>query len=298
MTQVFREGVAATDPAYINLRDSDSDPARAARELTESLWLRYSPYADDHFLDCIPHEFDERFWEMYLTCSLLELGFDVHCPKPGPDILIEADGGRVWIEAVTPTSGALGHPDAIPEPQFGKAGRVPEEQILLRMRSAIQGKYETKYREYRDKGVIGPDDSYVVAVNGCQLHHAIADDYPPWIAKAVFPIGGLQVALDRESLEVAETSYQYRGVVEKCSGSSVSTDIFLDQDYRDLSGVLYSKVDAGNPTARMGDDFILVHNPLANMPLDAGLLGCGKELAVRVEGDHGVIEDTDWNSRA
>lgn len=298
MNQVFRDDVAATDRAYINLRDSDSAPARAARELTESLWLRYAPFADDHFLECIPHEFDERFWEMYLTCSLLQLGLDVHCPKPGPDNLVETVGGRIWIEAVTPTSGASGHPDAIPEPKAGKAERVPEERILLRMRSAIRYKYETKYREYLDKGIIAPDDSYVVAVNGCQLHHAIADNYPPWIAKSVFPIGGLQVALDRDSLEVVDTSYQYRAVVEKSSGASVSTDIFLDPEYRDLSGVLYSRVDAGNPTARMADDFILVHNPFANRPLDDGLLGRGTELTVRMEGDHGVIESTDWTSEA
>jgi hypothetical protein len=96
----------ATDPAYLNLRSTaSSEYAQQGRAFTEKLWTQYWPYADNHFTTEIRRDFRARFWEMYLTCALLQCannkGFSISCPKTGPDILIEFKGRRIWIEAVT-----------------------------------------------------------------------------------------------------------------------------------------------------------------------------------------------------
>ena len=75
------------------------------------------------------------------------------CPKPGPDIVLERDGRRVWVEAVVATNGIPGRPDSIVEPNPDASGRIPEEKLVLRYANAISEKYR-KYRGYLREGII------------------------------------------------------------------------------------------------------------------------------------------------
>ena len=84
------------------------------REFVETLWQKYCRYADPQFRREIRTSFNERFWEMSLTCALLDCGLDVSCPKPGPDNLVTHQGIKVWIEAICPGPGAPGMPDSVP----------------------------------------------------------------------------------------------------------------------------------------------------------------------------------------
>jgi hypothetical protein len=112
----------ASDPAFFNLRQPIHEAAAKAKSFAERLWKDYRPYADPHFLTEIRRDFCARFWEMYLCCALLEQstlrGYTLTCPKPGPDILLESNSGRIWIEAVTPTNGEPGKADSLVEPEF------------------------------------------------------------------------------------------------------------------------------------------------------------------------------------
>ena len=72
---------AATDPAYINTRDLDNYYARKSRENYERFWKMYEPYADPEFLTEIRNYFDARYWEMYLTTSLIDQGYKVSMPE-------------------------------------------------------------------------------------------------------------------------------------------------------------------------------------------------------------------------
>src|SRR5271157_4544665 len=96
-SRIFSAG-SAEDPAYINLCRSDSPEAKTGHAFSERLWERYHSYADKHFLSEIRRDFHARFWEMYLTCALLqhgaERGYSVSCRKPGPDVVIEYEGQR------------------------------------------------------------------------------------------------------------------------------------------------------------------------------------------------------------
>jgi hypothetical protein len=288
---IFQSDISASDLAYINIRNADSPPARLARDFTKELWETYEPYADKNFLQEIGTAFHERFWEMYLTCTLLEIGLSAECPKPGPDVLIKLDNKKIWIEATAPTSGALHNPDRVPDYQFGAAYEVPEEKLILRIRNAIQEKYQTKYFEYR-KDILKEDDVYMVAINCWQLPNAKSDRFPPIITRAVFPIGPLQVFLDKKTGDVVDTKYAYRPSIVRSSGTEIKTDIFLDTKFKYLSSVLYSCIDAGNPTKQLGDDFIVVHNPLAINPMPHKLLGRGREYVVVPDGkDQYLLKD-------
>ncbi len=75
--KLFIDGIVALDPDYNIIRD-DPDPTISARkDLIEELWMSYYPYADRDFRQKMQEDFHSRFWEMYLTCTLMQESFNV-----------------------------------------------------------------------------------------------------------------------------------------------------------------------------------------------------------------------------
>lgn len=267
----------AEDAAYRNLRDEVSEPARVCKLFTEELWAVYYPYADPHFLTEIRRDYYGRFWEMYLTCALLDhlpkYGYAVSCPKPGPDVLVERDGRRIWIEAIVATDGDPAKPDSVVQE---RSGTIPDVKITLRYTNAVATKHQ-KYLDYRNNGIIAAEDAYVIAVNGYPLSYKWSDPEIPRILKAVFPLGAFEVVLDRKTREVTETRHQFRPSIQKTSGVAVPTEIFVREEFRGISAVMHSYANAYMTKAPLGLDFLLVHNPLASSPVALGTIPATRE---------------------
>lgn len=161
MADLLNSAIAATDKDYLSLRD---DPRfQEQRQYFEGLWQRYKPYADANFGGEIARQFHSRFWEMYLACTLMDQEHDLIRTRGGPDICIKNGDGPIWVEATAPSRGE--GPDALPEPEIRvgsrpMAIRIPENDIILRFRSALEGKLR-KYLEYRRKGKIACGEPFV-----------------------------------------------------------------------------------------------------------------------------------------
>ena len=226
---------------------------------------------------------------MYLTCTLLEKNFSIECLKPGPDILVNDSTRRIWIEAVAPDQGEIGLPDRVPDLIYGVVMNYPEEQIILRYRAAIQEKHDNKYKGYIARNIVGDHDAFVIAVNSSKLSFAWPHgSIIPEIIKAVFPVGDPQLEIDRKSHAVLGRSFQYRSSIKKNSGNSVPTDIFLNPDYKGITGILFSHVSVTRSPEAIGSDFVFVHNPLARNPLPEGCFNFGAEYTTQ---DHGATYD-------
>lgn len=277
-----------SDRAYANVRDNPS--CIGWRTFVEDLWERYKPYADRHFLrDAVSH-FQERFWEMYLGVTLLEHEFTIErVSNTGPDFYIRDRSSGIWIEAVAPGSGE--GPDAVPQPVFnsGKAQIVPNEEIILRFRSAIASKYQ-RFMEFIASGPVEISDSFVIAINTKRILNIIPETEVPTIVQSVLPFGARQARIDPKRMEVVDVGYQYRGEIIKQSGNPVSTTIFQDSEYSNLSAVWCSSVDCANAPSKFGSEFILVHNPNANKRIDLGTFRFGKEYWV--EGSE--LRNAEW----
>lgn len=274
--QLFSRGKAES-PAYRNLRRGTSPHARSGKAFCERLWEKFLPDADDNFRVEVRRNFYGRFWEMYLTCTLRKharkRGYSVSCPKPGPDILLEHAGRRIWIEAVAASDGDPSKPDSVVEPSKDEAYAVPDEKIILRYTIALAEKYRKYCAYYRD-GTVKSDDSYVIAINGFPLSYRWADGEIPRILKAVFPLGPLQIVFDRNAKEVVETKHQHRPTIYKATGKPVSTEFFANAEYASVSAILFSRANACMSTFPLGTDFLVVHNPHASHPIPHGLLSC------------------------
>lgn len=270
---VFRTNIKIEDPAYRNIRDGNHRMEIFGRELTEFLWLKFEPLSDLHFVEQLAIDFDARFWEMDLTVGLIEQGHDVSCPKPGPDVCVGSVDGNLWFEAIAPQPGKGA--DKVPEIVPGIAQDVPDEQIVLRYTSAIEEKFR-KYNEYVEKGIISKTEPYVIAINGCQLPSARADFDPPRIIRSVFPIGGQFVTFDRKTGGVVDSGFNFKAAVKKAKGADVSIDYFLQPKYAGISAILFSCSDCCNRVTD-GNDWIVIHNPLATNPLPPKLVSCHRE---------------------
>ena len=166
---------------------------RAARSHCEYLWIFFQHHADPEFRNELRSNFDARYWEMYLTTSLILAGYDVTCPKPGPDVGIMYKGQRIWFEATCPTRGADGAPDQIPEMKVAAPGRdpivydVPNEKIILRYLNSISGKYKDQYANWLKKGIVSDKDAFVITVNPREIPFEYADTSPPRICRPDTP---------------------------------------------------------------------------------------------------------------
>lgn len=263
------------NPAYGNVRDKAE--LREYKCYVEFLWRAYAPYADSNFLsDAITH-FQERFWEMYLGVSFLANG---HCidrgGNEGPEFFVLTTPKKVWVEAIAPSAGE--GIDAVPQPNYGaiEAQRVPVDEVILRLRHAIEEK-KKKYVTYVQKGIVAPDDIYIIGINSKRIRTIIPEPELPCIVKSVYPFGNLAVAIDKNTLQIVDSRHEHRDRIQKKKGSNVSTSIFLDVEYSGISAVLYSSVDCANKPLTFGEDFVLVHNSAASNKLDLGTFQFGRE---------------------
>lgn len=292
---LFIQGIQAPDPTYNIIRDSQDEDSSWTRSFIEGLWQRYNPYADRHFRQQMAVDMDSRFWEMYLACTILEKSIHLSSADIGPDIFIENHNARIWIEAIAPTSGADPNPDKVPAMKIRVATKVPDDKIVLRYCSAIREKYDNKYRGYVEDKLIQPSDAYVIAINSCKIPMGIMETDTPRILKAVFPIGNWQITINRRTGAVINQGHHSRHIIKRAKGAEIMTDLFLNPEYAGLSGVLYSRTSVRSVGQKMGEDFVLVHNPLATNKIPHGFLKCGREY-IPIENDNGyTLEVTNWN---
>jgi hypothetical protein len=269
----------APDAGYRNIRAATNGRLYLARCHCEYLWIFFERHADAEFRKELGSSFSARYWEMYLTTSFILAGYSVTCPKPGPDVGIVLRGKRIWFEAVSPTPGRPGSPDFIQQPKSGEVSDVPNEKIVLRYLNSISEKYERQYTNWLEKGHVSKDDAFVIALNPRNIPFDYADTQPPRILQAAYTMGPSYVVIDRETMKAVATGYHFRDHIVKTPDSSfipdgetkepakVTTGIFQDRQHDRLSALLCSRVDAANHHGEMGDDFQLLPNPRANVPL-------------------------------
>jgi hypothetical protein len=255
--------------------------------------------------------FCQRYWKLRLANHLLEHGRIPLIQPQGPDFRVEIEDRIVWIEAVAPTGGTevdrvparfidpiafiKGERERDPEWQ-SEAVRLPGEQLILRWTSAIRDKYR-KAVDYIEKGIMKDTDAYIIAVNACNLGYGGLHAGEEWAIplRSVFAFGDIQAVWNVSSGEIVEVERQHRPAVVKNNQSSVPTNIFLDEKYELISGILATDVSPlVVPLGRKHFELALIHNPLARAPLPVGLLGADVEIVARPEGD---IYRLDWISR-
>ena len=261
----FRDG-EATDIEYIRTR-SDANRYHA-RELIESLWPIYQIYADPHFLEEARHNFRQRFWEMYLTCALLQHKFELHrIGCSGPEYYFICNDRRVWVEAIAPGPGE--GPDRLYETPDNVAGTVSEPKIILRYTHALREK-QRQWKASLAAGRVQANDRLLLAINCSGIPDARFGAEMPFVFKAYFPIGSLIYEVGSTSSKIKSSYHSRREEIIKERGSPVATTSFQNPEFSLFCAVLHSGVDHLGFTRQIGADFLVLHNSLSipSLPSD------------------------------
>ena len=75
--KLFVDSIIPVDDCYRIVRDCKRQELLDGKQYMEDLWKRYYTYADRDFPQKLSEDFHARFWEMYLTCTLIEKSFNV-----------------------------------------------------------------------------------------------------------------------------------------------------------------------------------------------------------------------------
>jgi len=239
------------------------------REKFDRLYQKYQPYADRHFLSEVRKQFHQRTWEMYLGCTLLERGIPISSKDEGPDFLIENEK-KIWVECIACTKGSDSSDDRVPPMAYGVVQSIPEDEMCLRLVSALYKKFDA-YKTYLKKGLVAESDIFIIAVNSGDFGY-LADGVIPLILKCLFDIGYPTISVPIGGGE-SKHGWSRREYIEKKNGSKVPMDFFLDAVHKGISGVLYDGNNILNHTEILGKDIIRVNNPIAKNPFPKDVLG-------------------------
>ena len=223
---LFSDAHNAPCPAYRYVLDAVDERSRSVKAHCEDLWRDFSVYADRHFVDEFPVNFHQRWFEMYMTVSLVRAGLTVECPKPGPDVLLTLGGRRIWIEAVCATKGRAGKPDSVPHLENGKVQDVPVRQYVTRIRNSLEEKAR-KFRTYIEKGIVDRGDVTVIAVNSSQIPFLSAD-LDDCMMRSLYGVGNRIVTLSRDTGRIINAERESIKTIAKTSGKAIGAQPFLD----------------------------------------------------------------------
>lgn len=208
---IFLEQAENEDTLYRQVRDSIEliDVKRAL----ERMWCSFKHYAPKGFKRNLQDSFHSRWWEMYLTLGILQLGFQIETNKEdaGPDIrMMLGDSPSLWIEAVAPSKGEA--TDRVPDQEPNTVVDMPRREGLLRLTQSISSKKE-KFEHYIQESIIHENDPCIIALSACSLDLGESLDWP-----CPAPISVLTGA-DNLVLTSDGHHYQHRESLLRDSGS-------------------------------------------------------------------------------
>lgn len=233
--------------------------------------------------------------EALIGHELLRADLTVRGVRDAPDFLVINGDQRIWVEVICPTPvGIPGNWLRIVPVDF-EVVNFPHEQIILRWTAAIKEKAEKllgnpalNIRGYIERGVVLPDDAYVIAVNGCLLrgHHAGINGISqfPFAVESTLRLGPYGVQINVSTLEQVGEGHTWRASVPNANGAPVPTDTFFDTRFRPISAILAVDLDVfSNETGRK--PMAVVHNPLATNRVASRLLPASFDYTVNIVGD-------------
>lgn len=246
------------------------------------------------------NKFWQRFSEALLAHELLEAGLTLLPKQDGPDLLIQHKGRNIWVEVMCPESRDL--PDNFAEISEHRISE-PHKERLLRWTAAIKEKSEKllgnpdkKIKGYIAKGIVGPDDAYVIAINGRLLRgtfFASIDGIStyPYAVEAVFNFGPKVLSINVDTRDVVGEGHQYRPLISKSRGEPVPADTFLNPAFSRVSAIWATDVDE---RSIYGDakQMAVIHNPnaVAKHLVPAGILPALYEYFIVKQGDEDFLE--------
>ncbi len=278
-------------PAYINITEEISEPAKKAKKYYQKLYEVYQEEQceESNFLDGVRKQWYPRIWELYFIYQLKGLGFNVSCPKAKgyPDLKIVTENQTIWIECTTVSKGN----NAVIEYEDGKLHTLNDEDYISRITSAVASKNNQIIKQIKN-GFIHENDIVLIAINTGELNFAkIAQMDNSLIHKALYGIGNMSYNFTKK-----EAFNRYRQTIKSRKGSEIKTNLFTTSKYKNISGIIFSNWKTTELDKLLQDDFELTHNLFANNSLENEFFKIGTEFIPFQDNGKGRFDKIVYNN--
>lgn len=207
------------------------------KEWLESIYNQYKPFAEPKFLKRLrqPGHFHSLSWQMYLGSVLLDKGYKLKkVAAKGPDLCVELNKRKIWIEATTTNPGddtkAMGLP---------KSGSIYEslDPRVARITYSLMEKYKKYKKDYLEK-TCKADEPFIIAINANNTDTRMG---PRAIEAAVFARGNDVFVKDENDQLVGGYFEPRPEILVNKDGKDiiVSTTYFCSAEYKEISAVIY-----------------------------------------------------------
>lgn len=240
-------------------------------------------YLDKDFVEKTKIDFHQRIWELYCG-KLLNQRFNlIKKPiKSGlPDFLFEKEGEPTWLEATAPENGseADGNKLLLLREELAKKGfigyggliNVRTDPVVLRLKAAIEKKYQNKLPIYLKSGM-GEGQPFILAVNSHLFDDGMHSDQI--ILQLFFGMGNQVVIFGKDPQEskTNEVLREDRKEAASLKGVNVSVGMFCSKQYEYISGIIFTPKDIYNlerTDMEIGKDIFYIGNPYAKNPVSS-----------------------------
>ena len=252
----------------------------------EKIIFELHPFLDKNFVARLvdDQEFENRMSELYFISALRNNHLTLfHKSNAGLDIWINEISG--WGEFVC----AHNTEKMERENVIGKVRSVNNDETLLRITSILKDKSD-KIKEDVKKGRIRENESIILFISTRLLR----DPYPmnpegdvSSFVRALFPLSEPFFTVNVNTKE-SRMGRKYQLGIPK-NGTVIKNDFFLSKENELISAVVFSYSSIYHDffypasSSKNGDDFIVVHNPLAKNPIPHRLFNCFQEYVCEYE---------------
>jgi len=211
----------------------------------ERTWQLYEPFAPPSFKQQLlgdESKFYSLTWEMILGATLLEHSYDLEPSTDDrrPDLCINTQGRRIWVECSLPTGGDPSKPNSVQEkPCDGSVHDIDHDKSVLRCAQALVAKKKQHLKWLAD-GVCSQHEAFIIAINGLNLHLDIHHTFLPDVLRALYGTGDIYVVFDSKDPSYKESGYNFKPAIAKSKIAAIPTTFFLEENNNHISGVIYS----------------------------------------------------------
>lgn len=220
-------------PHFTLLRDDTK--YSSAKEAIREVSYHYKDI-DGNFIDQFQsiNGFDARLWELYLYCFFREQLFSFNRNHEAPDYIVEKGDAKIAVEAVV-----ISRKNRDFQPKLLKKREEMDRMLLNEIPVMVSNAiYDKAKKRYWDKE----------HVKGMPFALAIADFHDAasmiWTFEAFLTVlYGVRPKVEKGSNSQGSQVFEEVKSFTKDNGTEISAGLFLQQDYENISAIIY------NPTA-------------------------------------------------
>ncbi|MCG6154123.1 hypothetical protein [Leptospira bandrabouensis] len=261
---IFTENLHSEDIDQYYILTRDDEYRKDTKQTIERIWkylISSNLIGDDleKFVKDAQRNFQGAIWQLELT-YILNQKFKLLTPKSiGPDIIIDNGSEKIVIDCVASNISGINKVNR----NYGQVEYLDQDKRKLRVLESISKKYDT-YKKWIEKGIVEPINKFIIAIDTSSIPDSDLVGYPHanLIETVLFGYGKHVFVYNHETGNFT-TQYRKQKEIIKENGSSVATNIFEDENYVNISAIIWKNTNFLSEHSLTGNNIFLYKNPIA-----------------------------------